>query len=110
MISFNAMARSFAYAYLRLRLLGLARHRFRRFDRTAGLFPGAEATLDMGDRLQPHALRGLRGKRRAQAAGAEEHEFLVLREGRLVIGALRIDPEFQHAARAMEGARHPALT
>ena len=71
--------------------------------------PGAEAALDMGDRLEPHALGGLRGQRRAQAAGAEEHEALVLREHRLVVGALRIDPEFQHAARAMEGAGHLAL-
>src|SRR5579885_152225 len=91
------------------RLLALARHRIRRLDRTAGLLPGAEAALDMRNRLEPHALRGLRGKRRAQAPGAEKHELLVRGEYRLVIGAWRVDPEFEHAARAMEGARHPAL-
>ena len=35
--------------------------------------------------------------------------FLSCGENRLVIRAFRIDPEFQHAARAMEGARHLAL-
>src|ERR1700688_1533652 len=98
MISFSAMAC--------LRLFRLAECHLRRLDRTAQLLPGAEAALDMGDRLEAHALGGLGSKRRAQSAGAEEHEALVLREGRLVIGALRVDPEFQHAARAMEGAGH----
>ena len=63
----------------------------------------------MSDGFEPHALGGLRGKRGAQAAGAEEHEALVQREHRLVILAVRIDPELQHAARAMESARHLAL-
>src|SRR3984893_17143688 len=82
---------------------------FRRLNRPAQFLPGAETALDMGDGFQPHALGGLRGQRRAQAAGAEEHEALVLREDRLVILALRIDPEFQEPARAMERARHPGL-
>src|ERR1019366_10793497 len=99
MISVSAMARS--------RLLRLARHDFRRFERTAGLLPGAEATLDMGNGFEPHALGGVRRQRRAQTAGAEEHEALVLREHRFVIGALRVDPELQHAARAVKGAGHP---
>src|SRR4051812_42221336 len=54
-------------------------------------------------------MRGLRRERGAPAAGAEEHELLVLGELRLVVGARRIDPELQHAARAREGARHLAL-
>src|SRR4051812_35214492 len=81
----------------------------RRLDRPAGFLPGAEPAFDMGDRLESHILRGLRRQRRAEAAGAEEHVFLVLREKRLVIGARRVQPEFQHAARAMEGARHLAV-
>src|SRR5271163_143498 len=73
-------------------------------DRAAGAAPGAEATADMGDRPQPHALRGLRRERRARAGGAEEHELGVRRERRLVIFAGGIEPEFQHAPRTMEGA------
>src|SRR5215470_4949438 len=43
------------------------------------------------------------------AAGAEEHEPLVLREHRLAVGVRLVDPELQHAARAVESARHLAL-
>ena len=53
--------------------------------------------------------RGRGRQRRPHAAGAEEDERLILGEDRLMIGALRVDPEFQHAARAMEGAGHLAL-
>src|SRR6185437_9452170 len=42
-------------------------------------------------------------------AGAEEDEALVLRKDRLVIVALRVDPELEQAARAMERARHFSL-
>ena len=59
--------------------------------------------------FKPHLLRGVGGERRAHAAGAEEHVLLVLSEKRLVIRAFRIDPEFQHAARAMKGARDFAV-
>src|SRR5204862_1166060 len=55
---------------------------------TAGVAPGGEAAAHMGDRLQPHVLCGLGGKRRAQAAGAVEDELLVLLEDRLGVGAL----------------------
>src|SRR5262245_41630075 len=51
----------------------------------------------------------LRRQRRALARRAEEHEALVGREDPLVIFALRIDPELEHPARAMEGAGHTAL-
>ena len=64
---------------------------------------------DMGDRLQAHALRGLRRQRRTLPGCAEEHEALVRSEDRLVILALRVDPEFQHAARTVEGTRNPAF-
>src|SRR5262245_44471245 len=77
--------------------------------RTAGVAPGGKAAADMGDRLQPHVLRGLGGKRRAQAAGTMEDEGLVLLEDRLGIRALRIDPELQHAAGAGEGAGNAAI-
>src|ERR1051326_4064148 len=63
----------------------------------------------MRHRLEPHVLRGLRGERRAPAAVAEEDEALVLGEHRLVVRALRIEPEFQHAARAVEGAGNAAV-
>jgi hypothetical protein len=63
----------------------------------------------MSHGLQPHLLRGRGGERRAPSAGAEEHEALVLGEDRLVVGALGIDPEFEHAARAMDRAGHLSL-
>src|ERR671932_66772 len=77
-----------------------------RLDRAAGLLPGPEPALDMRDGLQAHAGRGLGRERRAPAARAEEHEALVLGEDRLVIGAVRIDPEFEQAPRRVEGARN----
>src|ERR1039458_1137754 len=102
MISFSVIAKSTTTtASARSRLLRLDMREFRRLDRAARLLPGAESALDMGDRFEPHALGDLRGQRRAQPAGAEEHEALVLGESRLVIGALRVDPKFQHAARTM---------
>src|SRR5271168_4644056 len=63
----------------------------------------------MGDRTKAHALRGLRGERRTPTAAAKEYEAFVFRERRLVIGAFRIDPKFEHAARAMKGAGDAAF-
>src|SRR3974390_1648030 len=63
----------------------------------------------MRHRLQTHILRGLGGERRAHAAGTMENELLVLLEDRLGVGACRIDPEFEHAARAGEGARYASV-
>src|SRR6185437_6847856 len=77
---------------------------------TTGIAPGGEAAAHMGDRLQPHVLRRFGRERGAQAAGAVEDELLVLLEDRLGIGARRIDPELQHAARAGEGSWNLALT
>src|SRR5215468_900036 len=79
------------------------------FHRPAGVAPGAKAAGDVGNGLQPHALRSLGSKRRARAAGAEEYEFPVLRERRLVILAGGVEPEFQHAARAMKRTRNAPL-
>ena len=78
-------------------------------DRAAGVAPGGKAAAHMGDRLQAHVLRGLGRERRTKSAGAVEDEFLVLLEDRLGVGALRIDPEFQHAAGAGEGAGNVAV-
>src|SRR5262249_54949927 len=49
-----------------------------------------------------HILCRLGGERGAQTAGAEEHKLLILAELLFVVGALRIDPEFQHPARHIE--------
>src|SRR5581483_7053698 len=87
----------------RLRL----RRRGGRLDRTARLLPGAEPAGNMRNRLEPHFLRGMRSQRRTKAASAKEHILLVLVERFLVVRACRVDPELQHAARAMEGARYP---
>src|SRR5207253_5707213 len=73
-------------------------------DRAAGVAPGGEAAAHMGDRLQAHVLRGLGRERRPHTTGAVEDELLVLLEDRLGVGALWIDPEFKHAARAGERA------
>src|SRR4051794_6646494 len=85
---------------LRLPLLG----------RPTGVAPGGVAAGDVGDGLEAHVLRGLGGERRAQAAGAMKDELLVLLEHRLRIRALRIDPEFEHAARAGERAGDAAVS
>jgi hypothetical protein len=58
---------------------------------------------------QAHVLQRLGSQRRTPASGAEQHQLLVLREHRLVIRALGVDPELQHAARRMEGARYDAV-
>src|ERR1700733_6829551 len=109
MVRWRAMtmsrARRSAVASLPVSPLPLLLGQIRHLDRPAGIAPGPEAAADMGDRLQPHALRRLGGERRARAGGAEEHELGVRREGRLVILARRVEPELQHAARAMERAR-----
>src|SRR5262245_31350098 len=65
--------------------------------------------MDMRHRPEAHSLRGLRGKRGTQAAGAEKHELLVLGEYGFVIRALWVDPELQHPSRAMEGAWHASV-
>src|SRR5204863_10159789 len=77
--------------------------------RAAGVAPGGVAAGDVGNGLEAHVLRGLGGERGAQAAGAVEHELLVLLEHRLRIRALRIDPEFEHAAGAGERAGDAAV-
>ena len=58
----------------------------------------------MRDGIQSHPVRGLRGERGTPAAGAKEQEALVFAKNRLVVRALGINPEFEHAARAMKRA------
>src|SRR5258708_35690356 len=87
------------HAPLILRLL-----RLDLLNRTAGVAPGREAATHMRDRLQSHVLRGFRRQRRAHATGAMKDEFLLLLEHWLGVGARRIDPEFEQAARAGERA------
>jgi uncharacterized membrane protein len=65
--------------------------------------------MDVRYRFKTHALRCLCSERGTQAASTEKYKFLVLSENRFVIGTLRIDPEFQQAARTMKGARDPAI-
>src|SRR4029450_8445544 len=50
-----------------------------------------------------------RGERGAPGAVAEEHEVLVFREDGLVIRALGVGRDLEHAARAVEGAGDHAL-
>src|SRR5690242_6258704 len=67
--------------------------RLPRLDGATGIAPGGKTARDMGDRLQPHVLRGFCRERRTQPAGAMEDELFVLLEDRLGIGAFGIDPE-----------------
>src|SRR5437762_14054271 len=78
-------------------------------DREAGLLPRGEPAVHFVDGLEPHLLRDVGGQRRPPGAIAEEDEALAGREYVLVVGALRVDPEFQHAARAVECAGDHAL-
>src|SRR6185437_1642569 len=57
-----------------------------------------ETAAHMGDRLQPHVLRGFGRQHRTQSAGVMKDELLVALEDRLRVGTRRVDPEFQHAA------------
>ncbi len=43
------------------------------------------------------------------AEGAEEDEALAAGEVGFVVGGVRVDPEFQHAARRVQGAGHGAF-
>src|SRR6185312_1411572 len=78
-------------------------------DGPTGLLPGAETALEMGDRQQAHVLRRLGRQRRAPGAGAEEDELVAGLEVVLGVGALRIDPHLEHAARDVDRARDAAV-
>src|SRR5437762_3355582 len=78
-------------------------------DREAGLLPRGEPAVHLVDGLESHLLRDVGGQRRPPGAVAVEDEALARREDVLVIRALRIDPELEHAARAVERAGNHAL-
>src|SRR5262249_30028929 len=71
-------------------------------NRAARTAPCRKPAADMRNRPQAHVLRGLRGEHRTKPARAMKDELLVLLKDRLGIRARRIDPEFEHAARAGE--------
>ena len=49
------------------------------------------------------------GEGGAVAEGAEQHEALAAGEVGFVVGRIRVDPEFQHAAGRVQGAGHGAF-
>src|SRR6266508_727556 len=78
-------------------------------DGEPGLLPRGEAAVHLVDGLESHLLRHVGGERRSPGTVAVEDEALAGREDVLVVGAVRIDPEFQHAPRAVERAGDHAL-
>src|SRR5499433_276757 len=70
----------------------------------AGLLPRCEAAVHLEDGFEPHLLGDVRREGGAPGAVAVEDEALARSEDVLVVGAVGIDPELEHAARAMEGA------
>src|SRR5215475_15349074 len=79
------------------------------FDGPARLFPGAKTAANVRNGFKSHALRCLGREGRAQTARTKKYEFLVLIENRLVVWALRINPELQHSTGTVESAGHPAV-
>src|SRR6267378_2186044 len=78
-------------------------------DGKAGLLPRGEPAVHLVDGLESHLLRDVGRKRRSPGAVAVEDKGLFGREDVLVIGALRIDPELEHAAGAVKRAGDHAL-
>ena len=72
------------------------------FHRPTRFFPASEAALQIEYWSHSHALQELSGKKRTPARGTMDDKGLVLRKNRLVVGALRVDPEFEHSPRCME--------
>ena len=60
--------------------------------------------------LQAHLLGNVCRKRRTPTQVAEENKLFLLGKHGMVVGAFRVDLEFEQAARAVEGARYPAIT
>src|SRR6266446_3032524 len=78
-------------------------------DGEAGLLPRGEPAVHLVDGLESHLLRDVGGQRRSPGAVAVEDKGLAGREDVLVIGALRIDPELEHAAGAVKRTGDHAL-
>src|SRR6266568_4146741 len=74
-----------------------------------GLFPRGEAPVHLVDGLEAHLLGDVGGQRRSPRPVAIEDEVLAGAEDLFVVRALRIDPEFQHAARTVHGIGDHAL-
>src|SRR5512133_96230 len=77
--------------------------------RRAAVFPGAIAAFEVAYARQAHLLEGGGGQRRAPGGLAIEHQLLARTEHVLVIRAFRVDPEFEHAARCVDGTRDQTL-
>src|SRR5262249_41240416 len=75
----------------------------------AGLLPCREAAVHLEDGLEPHLLGHVCGQGGAPGPVAEEDEALARSEDVLGVGAVGIDPELEHAARAVEGAGNHAF-
>src|SRR5262245_5281577 len=75
----------------------------------AGALPRGEPAVHLRDALEAHLLGRVGGQRGAPGAVAIEDELLARSEDVLGVGALRIDPELEHAARAVEGIRDHAI-
>src|SRR6266851_1150000 len=78
-------------------------------DGVARLLPPREAAVHLADGLEPHLLGDVGGQGRPPGAVAEEDELLPGGEDFLVVGALRVDPELEHAAGAVESAGDDAV-
>src|SRR5215510_4985647 len=76
----------------------------------AGFLPRREAAVHLEDGLEPHLLGDVRGEGGAPGAVTVEDEALARSEDVLVVRAVGIDPEFEHAARAVEGAGDHAFS
>src|SRR5215831_14832300 len=75
----------------------------------AGLLPRCEAAIHLEDGLEPHLFGDVRSEGGAPGAVAVEDEALARPEDVLVVRAVGIDPELEHAARTVEGAGNHAF-
>lgn len=79
------------------------------FHRAALLLPRGKTLPEMRC-LETHVLQGGNGQRRAPTGGAVKDEFFLLTEDILEVGAVWIDPEFDHATRCMEATGDKTAT
>src|SRR5215470_4588927 len=86
---------------------GVALGRPRR-HRITRVLPRREAAVHLDDGFEPHLLSDVSRERRPPGAVAIEDELLARAEDLLVIRAVGVDPELEHAARTVIGAgNHP---
>ena len=72
-------------------------------DRQALHFPFDEAAFHIDDIGHAHIFQGFCREGGTHPGGAEQDQLAICAEDLFVIGALRVSPEFQHAARCMIG-------